>query len=257
MPLPAVQIIDLHKSFGELKVLKGIDCSIARGEVVCLIGSSGSGKSTLLRCIHYLETPDSGLVRINGEPIGYRENTNGELIKIGQRALAAQRSKIGFVFQLFNLWPHKTVLGNVIEALLVVKRMGGNEARDLGLAALENVDLLDKLDDYPSTLSGGQQQRVAIARMLAMEPEILLFDEPTSALDPELVCEVTDVMRKLASEGRTMIIATHEMGFARDTADRMMFLDDGTIAEEAPAEEFFTAPRNERTRVFINRIRSA
>ena len=251
---PAIGIVDLHKSFGKLEVLKGITCDIWPGDVVCMIGSSGSGKSTLLRCINYLEPPTAGQVYVHGTPMGRVKAGDGTLRNADQGTLAKQRMRIGFVFQHFNLWPHKTALGNVAEALMVVKGMRRPEATERGIEALRRVDLLDKQDDYPSTLSGGQQQRVAIARMLAMEPDVLLFDEPTSALDPELVGEVIDVMQGLAAEGNTMVVATHELGFARETANRMVFLDDGVIAEEAPTETFFESPRQERTQSFLKRM---
>ncbi len=251
---PAIRIDDLHKAFGPLEVLKGISCEIWPGEVVCVIGSSGSGKSTLLRCISQLERIDAGHVFVHGTPMGRVEVGGGEYRPASQAILAAQRMRIGFVFQHFNLWPHKTALGNVTEALKVVKNMKAGQANEIGLAMLRRVDLLDKKDDYPSTLSGGEQQRVAIARVLAMQPDVLLFDEPTSALDPELVGEVIAVMKGLAAEGNTMLIATHEMGFARETADRMIFLDAGKIAETGPTETFFTNPKQERTKAFLRRM---
>ena len=252
----AISINGLRKSFGSLEVLKGIDFEIERGEVVCMIGASGSGKSTLLRCINYLEIPQGGEVVIMGRTMGTRVARDGSKRPALGRDLAEQRSRIGMVFQLFNLWPNMTALGNVIEALLVVKAMKRDQATDIGLEALGKVGLLDKRDDYPATLSGGQQQRVAIARALAMSPEILLFDEPTSSLDPELVGEVIEVMKKLAGEGNTMVVATHELAFARDTAHRMVFLDDGIIAEEAPAGEFFANPKSERLKAFLGRMRN-
>ena len=251
---PAIRIVDLHKSFARLEVLKGISCEIAPGEVVCVIGTSGSGKSTLLRCINFLETPERGEVYIHGERVGMTRKRDGQWVTAKSATLARQRARIGFVFQLFNLWPHRTALGNVADALMVVQRVKREEAMQAGRDALARVGLSDKHDDYPSTLSGGQQQRVAIARMLAMRPDILLFDEPTSALDPELVGEVIDVMKRLAAEGNTMMIATHEMNFARDTSDRMIFLDDGVIAETGPTEHFFKNPRAERTRAFLHRM---
>ncbi len=250
----AISIENLHKAFGSQSVLCGIDCDVAVGEVICLIGSSGSGKSTLLRCINRLETPDDGTVRVRGETIGFVTDANGRLRPADQATLARQRSHIGYVFQHFNLWPHRTAIGNVAEALMVVKRMGREDAYGRAGDQLAKVGLESKLDDYPSTLSGGEQQRVAIARMLAMEPDVLLFDEPTSALDPERVVEVIDVMRKLAAEGNTMMIATHEMSFARDTSDRVMFLDDGKIAEEGPTADFFAAPKLDRTKAFLQRM---
>ncbi len=249
----AIRVVDLHKSFGALEVLKGISFEVAHGEVVCLIGVSGSGKSTLLRCINFLETPNAGRIYIDGKLIGMQENPDGGLAPADPQTLAAQRAQIGFVFQLFNLWPHRTVLGNVIDALMVVKKLPRLQAREIGMASLSKVGLSDKWNEYPTTLSGGQQQRVAIARSLAMQPRILLFDEPTSSLDPELVGEVISVMKQLAEEGHTMVVATHEMGFARDTANQVIFIDNGVIEEAAAPSLLFTAPEKERTRAFLNR----
>ncbi|MBT5072205.1 MAG: amino acid ABC transporter ATP-binding protein [Kordiimonadaceae bacterium] len=243
----AVKITDLHKSFGELEVLKGIDMSVAAGEVICILGASGSGKSTLLRCINQLTVQESGEIYIHGDAIGASK-------KVNQATLAKQRSRIGYVFQQFNLWPHRTALGNVADALMVVKKIPKKEAGKIALDRLTEVGLADWQDEYPSTLSGGQQQRVAIARMLAMEPEVMLFDEPTSALDPERVGEVIDVMRALAAKGHTMIIATHELNFARDTADRVIFIDQGVIVEQGVAKEFFESPKSERLRSFLKRM---
>ena len=250
----AVSIKNLHKSFGDLEVLKGIDLDVVQGEVVCILGPSGSGKSTLLRCINQLNNPDDGIVYINGDPIGNEVSSNGDLKKANQAMLAKQRSRIGYVFQQFNLWPHRTVLGNVIEALKIVKKMNNDEAQKIAIHRITEVGLLDWKDEYPSTLSGGQQQRVAIARMLAMEPEVMLFDEPTSALDPERVGEVIEVMKELAGKGNTMILATHELNFARDTADKAIFIDEGVILEQAPAQEFFNEPKSERLRSFLKRM---
>lgn len=254
MTSTAVSIKNLHKSFGDLEVLKGIDLDVVQGEVVCILGPSGSGKSTLLRCINQLNNPDDGIVYINGDPIGNEVSGNGPLKKANQAMLAKQRSRIGYVFQQFNLWPHRTVLGNVIEALKIVKKMNNDEAQKIAIHRITEVGLLDWKDEYPSTLSGGQQQRVAIARMLAMEPEVMLFDEPTSALDPERVGEVIEVMKELAGKGNTMILATHELNFARDTADRAIFIDEGVILEQAPAQEFFNEPKSERLRSFLKRM---
>jgi polar amino acid transport system ATP-binding protein len=254
MTSTAVSIKNLHKSFGDLEVLKGIDLDVVQGEVVCILGPSGSGKSTLLRCINQLNNPDDGIVYINGDPIGNEVSSNGDLKKANQAMLAKQRSRIGYVFQQFNLWPHRTVLGNVIEALKIVKKMNNDEAQKIAIHRITEVGLLDWKDEYPSTLSGGQQQRVAIARMLAMEPEVMLFDEPTSALDPERVGEVIEVMKELAGKGNTMILATHELNFARDTADRAIFIDEGVILEQAPAQEFFNEPKSERLRSFLKRM---
>jgi len=250
----AVNIKNLHKSFGNLEVLKGIDLEVAQGEVICILGPSGSGKSTLLRCINQLNTPDEGTVYINGDPIGFEPLENGDLKKVNQTILARQRSRIGYVFQQFNLWPHRTVVGNVVEALRIVKKMNKADAEKIAIERITEVGLLDWKDEYPDTLSGGQQQRVAIARMLAMEPEVMLFDEPTSALDPERVGEVIEVMKELAEKGHTMILATHELNFARDTADRAIFIDEGVIVEQAPAQDFFNAPKSERLRSFLKRM---
>ena len=251
---PAIRVDELHKSFGSLKVLKGIDCAIEPGEVVCIIGASGSGKSTLLRCINHLETPDHGMVWVHGHPIGHVADPGGRLRPADQATLARQRTRIGYVFQHFNLWPHRTALGNVAEALMVVKGLNRRGAEQIALQRLADVGLTEWAHDYPDTLSGGQQQRVAIARMLAMEPDVMLFDEPTSALDPERVGEVIDVMRELAGTGNTMMIATHEMSFARETADRMIFIDEGVIAEEAPTDRFFEEPETDRLRGFLQRM---
>lgn len=250
----AVNIKNLHKSFGNLEVLKGIDLEVAQGEVICILGPSGSGKSTLLRCINQLNSPDQGTVYINGDPIGFEALENGDLKKANQTILARQRSRIGYVFQQFNLWPHRTVVGNVVEALRIVKKMNKADAEKIAIERITEVGLLDWKDEYPDTLSGGQQQRVAIARMLAMEPEVMLFDEPTSALDPERVGEVIEVMKELADKGHTMILATHELNFARDTADRAIFIDEGVIVEQAPAQEFFNTPKSERLRSFLKRM---
>jgi polar amino acid transport system ATP-binding protein len=249
-----IRIEGLRKSFGALEVLKGIDLAVARGEVVCVIGPSGSGKSTLLRCINFLEEPTAGLVYVDGQPIGYQVDAGGRRVRESARRVNELRARIGIVFQAYNLWPHRTALGNVIEALLVVRRLPRAEAQRIGLATLDRVGLRDKADEYPSRLSGGQQQRVAIARALAMEPEVMLFDEVTSALDPELVGEVLKVMRGLAADGMTMVVVTHEMGFAREAADRVVFMDDGAIVEEGPPEVVLVQPRNDRTRRFLARV---
>ena len=254
---PMIRIEGLRKSFGALEVLKGIDLTVARGEVVCLIGPSGSGKSTLLRCVNFLEEPTAGRVTLDGEPVGYRVDAAGRRVRESARRINAMRARIGIVFQSYNLWPHKTALGNVIEALVVVRRRPAAEARQVGLTMLERVGLREKADEYPSRLSGGQQQRVAIARALAMEPEVMLFDEVTSALDPELVGEVLKVMRALAADGMTMVVVTHEMGFAREVADRVVFMDGGVIVEEGPPAVVLGRPRNERTRRFLARVLGA
>jgi ABC-type polar amino acid transport system ATPase subunit len=251
---PVLRIERLRKAFGATEVLRGIDLAVDRGEVLCVIGPSGSGKSTLLRCINFLEEPTSGLVYVDGEPIGYRVDAAGRRVREPAREINRLRERIGIVFQAYNLWPHRTALGNVIEALLVVRRQPRAEAEALGLAMLERVGLADKAGEYPARLSGGQQQRVAIARALAMKPEIMLFDEVTSALDPELVGEVLKVMRGLAADGMTMIVVTHEMAFAREVADRVVFMDGGLVVEEGPPAEVLARPRNERTRRFLARM---
>jgi len=248
-----VQVIDVHKRFGRLEVLKGVSFEIARGEVLVLMGPSGSGKSTLLRCINHLEKIEKGRIYIDGRLLGYYEK-DGQVVEERERNIARMRSEIGIVFQRFNLFPHMTALKNVIEAPIHVKKVAKKEAAEKGKEMLHKVGLADKMDTYPSRLSGGQQQRVAIARALAMEPKLMLFDEPTSALDPELVGEVLDVMKQLAQEGMTMIVVTHEMGFAREVADRMIFLDEGIIIEEGPPEQFFDNPQQERTKTFLSRI---
>jgi polar amino acid transport system ATP-binding protein len=254
--VPVLRIERLHKAFGSTEVLRGIDLAVDRGEVLCIIGPSGSGKSTLLRCINFLEEPTSGLVYVDGEPIGYRVDPTGRRVRESSREINRLRERIGIVFQAYNLWPHRTALGNVIEALLVVRRQPRAEAEAVGLAMLERVGLADKAHEYPSRLSGGQQQRVAIARALAMKPEIMLFDEVTSALDPELVGEVLKVMRGLAADGMTMIVVTHEMAFAREVADRVVFMDTGLVVEEGPPAELLARPRHERTRRFLARLLS-
>ncbi|MBC3900350.1 ATP-binding cassette domain-containing protein [Acetobacterium malicum] len=236
-----IEIKNLHKYFGELEVLRGIDLTVDESEVVCLIGSSGSGKSTLLRCINFLEEKNEGEIYIDGQLV--LEKDINEI-----------RQKVGMVFQRFNLFPHMTVIQNVMEGPLTVKKMNKNKAREQAIELLEKVNLLDKADEYPAMLSGGQQQRVAIARSLAMEPKVILFDEPTSALDPELVGEVLGVMNDLAKEGRTMIIVTHEMGFAKEVADRVIFIHEGQIAEEGTPEDIFDRPENERLQNFLGQI---
>jgi polar amino acid transport system ATP-binding protein len=244
---------DVHKRFGRTEVLRGITCDIAKGEVVVVAGPSGSGKSTLLRCINHLERVDKGRIYVDGQPVGYRE-VNGKFVEKSEREVARMRAAIGMVFQRFNLFPQLTALGNVIDAPIHVRKLKRSEAVEAGRAMLQKVGLDDKLDSYPGQLSGGQQQRVAIARALAMEPKVMLFDEPTSALDPELVGEVLEVMKSLARDGMTMIVVTHEMGFAREVADRVMLIDGGIIVEEGPPEEFFTNPTHERTRLFLSKI---
>ncbi|MFC8297799.1 amino acid ABC transporter ATP-binding protein [Micromonospora orduensis] len=240
---PAVEIRDLHKSFGPLEVLKGIDFEVAEGEVVCVVGPSGSGKSTLLRCVDLLEEPTAGRIWVNGV-----EMTDPDV------EVDAVRRGIGMVFQSFNLFPHLTVLNNLTIAQRRVLRRGRAEAERIARANLERVGLTDKADAFPAQLSGGQQQRAAIARSLSMEPKLMLFDEPTSALDPELVGDVLTVMRKLAEDGMTMMVVTHEMAFARDVADRVVFMDGGVVVEQGPPQEVLGAPKHERTRAFLSRV---
>ncbi|MET8089252.1 amino acid ABC transporter ATP-binding protein [Micromonospora sp. NPDC005220] len=242
-PRPAVEIRDLHKSFGPLEVLKGIDFEVGQGEVVCVIGPSGSGKSTLLRCVDLLEEPTAGKIWVNGV-----EMTDPDV------EIDAVRRGIGMVFQSFNLFPHLTVLNNLTIAQRRVLRRGRAEAERIARANLERVGLTDKADAFPAQLSGGQQQRAAIARSLSMEPKLMLFDEPTSALDPELVGDVLTVMRKLAEDGMTMMVVTHEMAFARDVADRVVFMDGGVVVEQGPPQEVLGAPKHERTRAFLSRV---
>jgi polar amino acid transport system ATP-binding protein len=251
--MPMVRCLDVHKRFGKLEVLRGIDLDVNRGEVVVVLGPSGSGKSTLLRCINHLDRIDAGKIYVDGQLVGYREK-NGRLVEDSEKAIARQRADIGMVFQRFNLFAHLSALGNVVEAPVQVRGMSRKEAGELARELLARVGLADKVDEYPSRLSGGQQQRVAIARALAMRPKVMLFDEPTSALDPELVGEVLDVMRGLARDGMTMIVVTHEMGFAREVADRAVFMDGGVIVEEGTPEELLRSARQERTKAFLSRI---
>ena len=236
-----IEAVDVRKSFGTHEVLRGVSFSIAKGEVVCLIGPSGSGKSTMLRCINGLETPDSGRVSVDGTAVS-------------AATLREARSKVAMVFQRFNLFPHRTALQNVMEGPVYVQNIEAARAREHALELLDKVGLREKADAYPSQLSGGQQQRVGIARALAMQPLAILFDEPTSALDPELVGDVLRVMRALAGDGMTMIVVTHEIAFAREVADRVLFMDAGVILESGPAREVLTAPRVERTQVFLQRV---
>jgi len=238
--LPAIDVRQLHKYFGELEVLKGIDFHVDRGEVVCVIGPSGSGKSTLLRCINRLEEPTDGQILIEGDDI---TDVDADV--------DALRSRIGMVFQSFNLFPHLSVLRNLTIAQRRVHKRSRHEARKVAEHNLERVGLLEKIDAFPAHLSGGQQQRVAIARALSMDPDMMMFDEPTSALDPELVGEVLAVMRDLASEGMTMMVVTHEMSFAREVADRIVFMDEGVVVEDGPPEQLITDPQHERTRRFL------
>ncbi|MCE9879263.1 amino acid ABC transporter ATP-binding protein [Hafnia paralvei] len=238
-----IHVDNLQKQFGETHVLRGISCEIKPQEVVCIIGPSGSGKSTFLRCLNALEKPDGGEVSVNGFDV-HNPKTN----------LNKMRESVGMVFQRFNLFPHMTVLDNLIMAPMSVKGMSRADALKRAEILLDKVGLLDKIDAWPASLSGGQQQRVAIARSMAMDPSIILFDEPTSALDPELVGEVLEVMKKLAQEGMTMVIVTHEMGFAREVADRVVFIDQGIIQEEGTPEQIFTAPQNPRTAAFLSKV---
>jgi len=241
------------KRFGRLEVLKGVSLDVHSGETVCIIGPSGSGKTTFIRCINHLEKIDSGLIEVNGHLIGYRKQ-NGELVEDSEKNIDKQRCEIGMVFQRFNLFPHKTALENVIEAPVCVRKLPKGQAIQEGEALLARVGLADKRDTYPGKLSGGQQQRVAIARALAMKPALLLFDEPTSALDPETIGEVLVAMEELAHAGMTMIVVTHEMGFAREAADRVVMMDEGCIIEEGTPEHFFVAPTHERTKQFLSKI---
>ncbi|OXY96092.1 MULTISPECIES: amino acid ABC transporter ATP-binding protein [Streptomyces] len=248
-----VDIRSVHKSFGSLEVLKGIDLEVRTGEVTVVLGPSGSGKSTLLRAINHLEKVDHGAISVDGALIGYRRSGD-RLYELPEREVLRQRTRIGFVFQNFNLFPHLTVLENVIEAPVSALKRPRKEAVESARRLLERVGLADKADAYPRQLSGGQQQRVAIARALALEPKLLLFDEPTSALDPELVGEVLDVIRDLASQGTTMIVVTHEIAFAREVADTVVFMADGRIVEAGPPGEVLGAPREERTRAFLAKV---
>lgn len=242
---------DIHKRFGSLEVLKGVTVSADEGDVIALIGSSGSGKSTFLRCINLLETPDSGSIYLGGELVRMKRNRRGESVPEDPKQVDRIRTKLGMVFQHFNLWTHMTVLQNVIEAPVHVLKRPKKEAIQRALELLEKVGIVDKAHHYPSQLSGGQQQRAAIARALAIEPAVLLFDEPTSALDPELVGEVLRVMRQLADEGRTMLVATHEMGFAKEVASNVVFLHDGCVEEQGPPEKMFGNPSSPRCRQFL------
>nr|WP_281033023.1 amino acid ABC transporter ATP-binding protein [Nocardia jiangxiensis] len=241
------------KNFGTLQVLKGISLEVVRGEVMCLIGPSGSGKSTFLRCINHLEQVNAGRLYVDGDLVGYREK-GGRLYELHPREAARQRRDIGMVFQHFNLFPHRTALQNVIEAPTQVKKIRKAQAITRAKELLDRVGLADKADSYPAQLSGGQQQRVAIARALAMDPKLMLFDEPTSALDPELVGEVLGVMRELAASGMTMVVVTHEMGFAREVADQLVFMDGGVVVESGNPRSVLSDPQHERTKAFLSRI---
>jgi polar amino acid transport system ATP-binding protein len=243
----------VHKSFGHVQVLKGIDLVVEAGQVCCLLGPSGSGKSTFLRCINHLEKVDAGRLSVDGELVGYREQGD-KLYELREKETAGKRAEIGMVFQRFNLFPHMTAIGNVVEAPIRVQGLAKAEAAERARVLLERVGLSDKLDAYPAQLSGGQQQRVAIARALAMRPKLMLFDEPTSALDPELVGEVLDVMRGLAADGMTMVVVTHEMGFARDVGDTVVFMDGGVVVESGKPHDVITNPQHERTRAFLGKV---
>jgi polar amino acid transport system ATP-binding protein len=243
----------LYKRFGRLEVLRGIDLEVARREVVCIIGPSGSGKSTLLRCINHLEKINAGRLWVDGEPVGYRQQ-GGRLYELREREICAKRAGIGMVFQQFNLFPHMTALENVTEAPIRVKGLPKAQAVDLAMRLLDQAGLKDKAGAYPKQLSGGQQQRVAIARALAMQPKLMLFDEPTSALDPELVGEVLGVMRDLATTGMTMIVVTHEMGFAREVGDSLIFMDGGVVVEAGQPREVLSNPQHQRTRSFLSKV---
>jgi len=251
-----IRVRDLHKRFGELHVLRGVTLDVHRGERIAIVGSSGSGKSTLLRCINFMELPTEGTVELDGKVLGNeRRGRDGQVIReYGESELCSVRERVGMVFQQFNLFPHMTALENVMEGLMTVKRLSRRAARDRANAQLTKVGLQDKVDTYPGKLSGGQQQRVAIARALAMDPEVLLFDEPTSSLDPELVGEVLSVIRALAEEGRTMLLVTHELGFAYHFADRVIFFADGTFYETGTPDAVFKHPQKERTQAFLARF---
>jgi polar amino acid transport system ATP-binding protein len=252
-PTAMVQAVGVHKSFGGLAVLKGIDLAVEPGQVMCLVGPSGSGKTTFLRCINHLEQITAGRLYVDGVLVGYSER-GGKLHELHPREAARQRRDIGMVFQHFNLFPHMTAIGNIVEAPTRVKKRPKAEAMDNARRLLAQVGLAEKAASYPAQLSGGQQQRVAIARALAMEPKLMLFDEPTSALDPELVGEVLDVMRQLAQGGMTMVVVTHEMGFAREVADQLVFMDGGVVVERGNPREVLANPRHERTKAFLSKV---
>ncbi|WP_295461383.1 amino acid ABC transporter ATP-binding protein [uncultured Pseudomonas sp.] len=251
---PVIQALEVHKAFGELDILKGVTLEVRRGEVVVLIGASGSGKTTFIRCLNHLEDIQGGTIRVNGELMGFRERADGSRVRDSERNIARRRRDIGMVFQRFNLFPHMTVLENIIEAPIQVLGVARAAAVEQARALLARVRLSDKADHYPVQLSGGQQQRVAIARALAMKPQAMLFDEPTSALDPETVGEVLQVMKELAEDGMTMVVVTHEMGFAREMADRVVVLHQGELIEEGPPAQVFGNPTHPRTREFLSRV---
>lgn len=250
---PLINLLDIRKSFDGRRVLHDVNLEVLEGQVLCLIGASGSGKSTLLRCINHLEVPDSGRVYYDGQLMGY-EQRGGMLHEISEGRIARQRASMGMVFQQFNLFPHMTVLENIMEAPLRVRRLDRSTAKATALDLLDRVGLADQADSYPKNLSGGQQQRVAIARGLAMRPKLMLFDEPTSALDPELVGEVLEVMRALARDGMTMVVVTHEMGFAREVANEVAFMSDGRIVEQGPPAQVLGSPKHEATQRFISKV---
>jgi polar amino acid transport system ATP-binding protein len=253
MPEPMIRSEGVHKRFGSLEVLKGIDLEVGKGEVMCLLGPSGSGKSTFLRCINHLEQINSGRLSVDGELVGYRE-ASGKLHELRDEEVSRKRAQIGMVFQSFNLFPHMTALENVTLAPIKVAGVQRKQARERATELMARVGLSDKLDVYPVALSGGQQQRVAIARALAMEPKLMLFDEPTSALDPELVGDVLDAMRQLARDGMTMIVVTHEIGFAREVADTVVFMDAGVVVESGQPAEVLGNPQHERTKAFLWKV---
>jgi polar amino acid transport system ATP-binding protein len=253
MPEAMVKAEFVHKSFGRNEVLKGITLDVKPSEVMCLLGPSGSGKSTFLRCINHLEKIDAGRLWVDGELVGYRQHGD-KLYELRESEVAVKRSEIGMVFQHFNLFPHMTALENIMEAPMLVKKRPRREVREAAQELLRIVGLEDRGGAYPAQLSGGQQQRIAIARALAMNPKLMLFDEPTSALDPELVGEVLDVMRRLANDGMTMVVVTHEIGFAREVGDTAVFMDGGVVLEAGPPREVFANPRHERTRAFLSKV---
>jgi polar amino acid transport system ATP-binding protein len=253
MPEAMVKAEFVHKSFGRNEVLKGITLDVKPSEVMCLLGPSGSGKSTFLRCINHLEKIDAGRLWVDGELVGYRQHGD-KLYELRESEVAVKRSEIGMVFQHFNLFPHMTALENIMEAPMLVKKRPRREVREAAQELLRIVGLEDRGGAYPAQLSGGQQQRIAIARALAMKPKLMLFDEPTSALDPELVGEVLDVMRRLANDGMTMVVVTHEIGFAREVGDTAVFMDGGVVLEAGPPREVFANPRHERTRAFLSKV---
>lgn len=249
---PALELKDIHKSYGDLEVLKGVSLTANDGDVISILGSSGSGKSTLLRCINLLENPSQGSITVGEESLALKPGKDGNLIAADRKQLEKLRSRIGFVFQSFNLWPHKTILENIIEGPVQVLKQSKAQATERAEQLLEKVGLAEKRNAYPDNLSGGQKQRVAIARTLAMDPQVLLFDEPTSALDPELVNEVLAVMKELADEGRTMLIVTHEMRFAKDVSSQVVFLHEGQIEEMGPPEQMFNNPTSKRVQDFMS-----